>query len=158
MFTGDNSGLWLYRALYKAGFTNKEPLPPAQANCRDGLLLQDCIISAVNRCAPPDNKPTNKEIQNCHEYLDWEIKNLTQAKVYLVLGGIAFNEVKKVFGLKGAKFSHGAHFEIDSNRYLLCSYHPSQQNTFTKRLTEPMFDIIFNKAKHLIKSHSSKIL
>lgn len=148
MFTGDRSGDWLYRALHKAGFANQ----PTSTNARDGLVLRDCWISASAHCAPPDNKPSREELANCAPYLHEELAAMPQAKVYLVLGGIALDTLwpRVGSGARKPKFAHGAEAELPEARTLLMSYHPSQQNTFTGRLTEPMFDGIFRKARRLL--------
>ncbi|NDG84004.1 MAG: uracil-DNA glycosylase [Proteobacteria bacterium] len=146
MFTGDNSGLWLYRALHRAGFANQE----RSENRADGLRLRDAYITAVARCAPPENKPTPVEIASCSPFLKAEIEMLRKVKVYVVLGQIA---LKGLWGVlpdsvkpsKGVpRFTHGARVPLKDGRLLICSYHPSQQNTFTKKLTEPMFDGVFS--------------
>lgn len=151
MFTGDRSGEWLYRALHKAGFANQ-----AQATGRtDGLKLIGCTITAVAHCAPPDNKPTNDEIKNCSEYFERAMR-LHNPKVILALGGIAWNavfdEMKRQGSWNGKRpvFSHGAEVQLSKHQTLIGSYHPSQQNTFTKRLTEPMFDAVFARANALM--------
>jgi uracil-DNA glycosylase family 4 len=157
IFTGDRSGEWLYRALHKAGFANQ----PRSIGPGDGLKLQDCWISCVVRCAPPDNKPSPAETDRCSTYLSHELKLLQGTRVYLVLGQIALNaswpHLVKRFQVQARakpKFSHGGKFELASGYWLLMSYHPSQQNTFTGRLTEPMFDGIFSEAKKLLASRS----
>lgn len=152
MFTGDRSGEWLYRALHKAGFANQ----PTSHHINDGLKLKNAFITATVRCAPPDNKPTPQEIQSCLSYLEWELEKLQQAKVYLALGKIGFDQtwnILKKFGQASGprpQFKHNTAVQLDSKRWLLASYHPSQQNTFTGKLTEPMFDAVFNRAKELI--------
>ncbi|HRK01516.1 MAG TPA: uracil-DNA glycosylase, partial [Oligoflexia bacterium] len=155
MFTGDNSGLWLYRALYKAGFASQ----PESRNAADGLQLRDAWISATVHCAPPENKPTLKEIENCAPNLMAEFEYLSRVRVILALGAIAYKEAIKTLragplGIdpktKIPKFSHGVCTQLPHGRWLLGSYHPSQQNTFTKRLTEPMFDEIFKTARRLL--------
>ena len=149
IFTGDRSGDWLFRALHKAGFAN-------QAACTskdDGLKLSNAIITCTVKCAPPLNKPEKEEIANCAPYLEDELKALKKAKVYLVLGGIGLNGVwpfVKSEGEKKPKFGHNNCVTLASGKHLLMSYHPSQQNTFTKRLTEPMFDRVFKKANQLL--------
>ncbi len=154
IFTGDQSGLWLYRALHKAGFASH----PESRSRDDGLRLMDAFVSCVVRCAPPDNKPLPLELTRCGSYLDQELKLLSSARVYLALGQIAFTVLCNKLGphLSGQakpKFSHGAVVPLPEGRWLLMSYHPSQQNTFTKRLTEPMFDEVFNAAQSLIDSN-----
>lgn len=153
IFTGDRSGEWLYRALYRAGFANQ----PHSTHREDGLELQDAWISCAVRCAPPDNKPSRGEIERCHAYLREELALFPSVRVYIALGGIALDSLWKEIGpqfsaltgarVKKLKFGHGASVELPDGRLVLCSYHPSQQNTFTGRLTEPMFDSIFDRAR-----------
>lgn len=152
MFTGDRSGEWLYRALHKAGFANQ----PEATSARDGLKLRGAWISATAHCAPPDNKPTPEEIGNCAGYLVRELEALRSAKVYLALGQIALAALwpKIGGGKKRPDFGHGRETKLGEGRTLLLSYHPSQQNTFTKRLTEPMFDRVFSRANELIRGES----
>ena len=151
MFTGDRSGEWLYRALHKAGFANQ-----AVANSADdGLRLIDCAITAIAHCAPPDNKPTTAEIANCRQWLAATI-DAVPAKVYLALGQIAWQGMlretrqRNWLAERAAKFQHGGLLRLAGERWLLASYHPSQQNTFTGRLSEPMFDQIFRRARELL--------
>lgn len=152
MFTGDRSGDWLYRALFTAGFANQ----PTSKHRADGLQLIDAFITATVKCAPPDNKPTPAEISRCRPYLLWELGRLDRARVYLALGKIGFdqtwNVLKKHAWAAGPRptFRHGAITKLANGRFLLASYHPSQQNTFTGRLTKPMFDAVFSEAKRLI--------
>lgn len=143
-FTGDASGNFLFPALYKAGFANQ----PRAESRGDGLLLKDMYITASGRCAPPDNKPTPQELDNCQPYLEREIA-IIQPKVIVCLGKIAFDRLLKVFALHGLKFSHGATYKLITGLWLICSYHPSQQNTSTGKLTVKMFDEIWKKAGQL---------
>ncbi len=147
MFTGDNSGVWLYRALHKAGFANQ----PHSDNITDGLQLLDCNITAVAHCAPPANKPLPEEITNCRPYFFETIEAMPNLQVIVALGKIAFDEVIKNISLaeKGPrpKFTHGVETTLQTGLILIGSYHPSQQNTFTGKLTEPMLDEIFEQAK-----------
>lgn len=143
-FTGDASGNFLFPALYKAGFANQ----PRVESRGDGLILKDMYITASGRCAPPDNKPTPQELDNCQPYLEREIA-IIQPKVIVCLGKIAFDRLLKVFALHGLKFSHGATYKLITGLWLICSYHPSQQNTSTGKLTVKMFDEIWKKAGQL---------
>lgn len=166
VFTGDRSGDWLYRALYRAGFANQ----PTSVHRNDGLALNDCYINAVIHCAPPDNKPLPGEIMNCRPYLLREIETLSRLRVVVALGRIAFDAAIAAFGLaqddfeqsdkprrasasRRPKFSHGAECDLQGRVKLIASFHPSQQNTFTGKLTEPMFDQIFSRARSLIEEN-----
>ena len=147
-FTGDASGGFLYPALYKAGFANQ-----ALAESRsDGLILKDLYITASARCAPPDNKPSPDELNNCQPYLEREIR-IIQPKVIVCLGRIAFERILKIHSVRDSawKFGHGACYQLSNGNWILCSYHPSQQNTLTGKLTVAMFDEIWKQAKDLLK-------
>ncbi len=153
MFTGDQSGVWLYRALYKAGFASQ-----AESTARDdGLHLTRCLITAVCHCAPPDNKPTPDEIMNCSGFLDETFEIARNKKVILCLGQIAWQNVWKLLVRQGmakvaerVEFAHGAEATLSNGIRVLASYHPSQQNTFTGKLTEPEFDKIFFRCRDLL--------
>ncbi len=147
-FTGDASGGFLYPALHRAGFANQ----PLAISRDDGLVLRDLYLAASARCAPPENKPTIEEMNNCQPYLEREMEIL-QPKVIVCLGRIAFERVLRLHSIHKAawKFGHGAHFQMDNGTWILCSYHPSQQNTQTGRLTVQMFDEIWEKAKSLME-------
>ena len=150
-FTGDASGGFLFPALHRAGFANQ-----ASAESRgDGLILKDLYITSSGRCAPPDNKPSPEELNTCQPFLEREIEIL-KPKVIVCLGRIAFERILKIFSARNLKFSHGAVYDLNSSftiqpSSLLCSYHPSQQNTLTGKLTVKMFDDIWKKAKDLLK-------
>lgn len=146
-FTGDASGGFLFPALYRAGFANQ-----AEAESRsDGLILKDMYITASGRCAPPKNKPTSEELNNCQPYLERELEIL-KPKVIVCLGRIAFERILRIYSVRKSdfKFGHGAAYRLD-DVWVLCSYHPSQQNTLTGKLTVEMFDDIWIKAKELLK-------
>jgi uracil-DNA glycosylase len=198
MFTGDNSGLWLYRALHRAGFAKNTGF----SDRADGQKLNDCLITTVAHCAPPANIPNQEEIANCQEYL-LKSYELSQPSVIVALGAVAWANVAKLLShnldIPKIKFSHGAAYQITSsptesekqhiNRKtneadakgfvgtstaktetskasafdttelkltVIGSYHPSQQNTFTKRLTEPMLDDIFSRARKVVDSKPSQ--
>jgi uracil-DNA glycosylase family 4 len=148
MFTGDRSGDWLYRALHKAGFASQ----PESIARDDGLELTGAYISAVVRCAPPGNKPLPEERDRCIGYLVRDLDLLKNIKVIVCLGGFAWDGVMRVLREKGCPmdskilFGHGAEALAGPYR-LIGSYHPSQQNTFTGRLTESMLDDIFTAAR-----------
>ena len=146
-FTGDGSGKFLYPALYRAGFANQ----PDSTNRDDGLMLHDLYITASGRCAPPNNKPTNEELNNCQPYLEREIE-LLKPKVIVCLGRVAFERILRISLIHSSafKFGHGVSYKLDSGIWILCSYHPSQQNTLTGKLTVSMFDEIWKKAKELV--------
>jgi uracil-DNA glycosylase family 4 len=153
VFTGDRSGDWLYRALYKAGFANQ-----ARSERRgDGLELRDCYVLAAVRCAPPENKPLPREEKNCRPYFARELALLRNARVIVALGKFAWDaslaalqDARTVRITPRPKFAHGAEAAFPGGITLIGSYHPSQQNTFTGKLTEPMFDRIFVRAKKLL--------
>jgi len=147
-FTGDASGKFLYPALFRAGFADQ----PHSTARGDGLILHDLYITASGRCAPPGNKPTNEELDNCQPFLESELA-LIKPKVIVVLGRTAFDRILRVKSNHpgGWKFAHGAVFKFADGTCLLCSYHPSQQNTSTGKLTITMFDQIWKKAKNFLK-------
>ena len=147
VFTGDRSGDWLFRAMHRAGFANQ----PNAVSRDDGLELLDARVVATVRCAPPDNRPTVEERDRCHPYFERELALLDGARVYLALGGWALNRLAVLEDLRPRpRFGHGAEFALLGGRTLLCSYHPSQQNTFTGRLTEAMFDEVFARARAIL--------
>lgn len=146
MFTGDRSGDFLFAALHRAGYANQSEA----IHSDDGLVLKDAYITAPVRCAPPQNKPTTEEQQKCRTFLQRELKALKNVKVVLALGGIGYTAVAKEFNIKPKpKFGHELEIPLPDSRVVLCSYHVSQQNTFTGRLTEKMFDNVLERAKVL---------
>ena len=146
MFTGDRSGDWLYRALHRAGYASQ----PRSTDRGDGLALTGAWITAPVKCAPPDNKPTPAERDACMPFMRRELVALDSLKVVVVLGGFAHQVVWRELGSgPRPRFGHGAETPLLDGRTLLCSYHPSQQNTFTGRLTEPMLDAVFTRAREL---------
>ncbi|HLW52351.1 MAG TPA: uracil-DNA glycosylase [Candidatus Angelobacter sp.] len=151
-FTGDGSGHFLYRVLHQAGFASQ----PTATHRDDGLRLIDAYITAAVRCAPPQNKPTPKEIARCAPFLDREFAILNQVKVVVALGKIAFdaylNYLKRagaIAGKSGFVFAHAARYPLPGGRIMLCAYHPSLQNTNTGKLTEKMLLDVFRQAKQL---------
>lgn len=155
MFTGDSSGDWLSRALHKAGFANQ----PNSVSRNDGLKLRNCYIIAPCRCAPPKNKPTAEEFDNCSAYMNRELEvflreweDSTSGKAILCLGQLAYRHTLQMLEAKGfgpfkprPKFSHGLEVPISERISLLTSFHPSRQNTNTRKLTEEMFDGVFEQ-------------
>lgn len=146
MFTGDRSGDFLYRSMWRTGFANQA----TSHHIDDGLRLTDAYITAPVKCAPPANKPTREERANCRGFLVRELALLRNVKVVIALGRIAYETVTSEFGLRPRPpFGHGAEIALGDGRTMLCSYHVSQQNTFTGRLTEEMFDGIWLRAREL---------
>lgn len=146
MFTGDRSGDWLFGALHRAGYANQ----PTSLNRDDGLRLQGAYIAACVRCAPPANKPTPRERDTCLPYLARELRHLERVRVIMCLGKFAYDGVATLLGLKRRpRFGHGVETPLADGRTILCSFHPSQQNTFTGKLTAPMFDGVFARARAL---------
>jgi uracil-DNA glycosylase len=150
MFTGDRSGDWLYGALHSAGFARL----PYSNHRKDGQKLDSCYITAAVRCAPPGNKPNLTEFKRCRPYLVEELKLFTRVRVVIALGKIAFDAFLTAYQENGGtipkprpRFGHGASIMLPDGIQLICSYHPSQQNTFTGKLTKPMFQNIFELAK-----------
>jgi uracil-DNA glycosylase family 4 len=146
-FTGDASGGFLFPALHRAGFANQ-----AEATSRsDGLILKDMYITASGRCAPPDNKPSPVELNNCQPYLERELE-IIRPVVIVCLGRVAFERILKIYSLRISvyKFTHAASYQLPNGIQVLCSYHPSQQNTLTGKLTIKMFDAIWEQAKILV--------
>jgi uracil-DNA glycosylase family 4 len=149
IFTGDESGNWLYRALHAAGLANQ----PTSVSRDDGLRLVDAYVSAAARCAPPGNRPTPEELARCRPFLVEELRLLDRLRVVVALGRIAHEGVLAAFAARGdalprprPAFAHGAEHRLPNGLLLLCSYHPSQQNTFTGRLTRAMLDDVFRHA------------
>jgi uracil-DNA glycosylase family 4 len=149
MFTGDRSGDWLYGALHRAGFAER----PESRHRGDGQRLIDAYVTAPVRCAPPGNSPSAAERAACRPWLDEEIALLPEIEVVVCLGGIAYEEVMRMLDRRGTavprprpRFGHGIEVRT-GGPVVLGSYHPSQQNTFTGRLTEEMFDAVFSAAR-----------
>jgi len=153
VFTGDNpggSGELLFEALHRAGYSPR----PRSVDAGDGLRLDDAYIAAINRCAPPANMPTSLERDACSPFLVRELRLLTRVRVILALGGYAWDALLRIFSAEGhgvdrrPRFGHGAEAGIGPYTLLGC-YHPSQQNTFTGRLTSPMLDRVLERAREL---------
>lgn len=153
MFTGDRSGEWLFRAMHRTGFANQ----PTAVHRDDWLVLRDAFVTSAVHCAPPRNVPTSDERARC---LDWtlrEIRLLPSVAVVVALGGLGYDAVLRMADPLGwrrprpkPRFGHGAEIQLGDGPTLLCSYHPSQQNTFTGRLTEEMLDSVFERATELL--------
>ena len=153
VFTGDESGNWLYAALHRAGFANQ----PTSVARDDGLRLRGAFVTAVCRCAPPANRPTPVEIATCRRYLLAELGHLRRLRVVVALGKVAHDGFLAAERARGGslprplpRFAHGAEQHLPSGIVLLSSYHPSQQNTFTGKLTKPMLDRVFARARVLL--------
>ena len=153
LFTGDRSGDWLYEALHRFGFANQAK----SISKSDGMVLQDCFITAVLRCPPPGNKPLSEEIVNCRDYLRRELQLAERKRVVVALGQIAFTafvktwiEAKRELPDAKLKFSHAGEWVLPGDIALISSYHPSQQNTQTGKLTRSMFHRIFRRARSLL--------
>jgi uracil-DNA glycosylase len=154
MFTGDRSGEWLYAALHRAGYANQ----PDSVGAEDGLRLRGAWVTAVVRCAPPANRPLPAERDECLPYLSRELSLLRRCRTIVALGGFGWDGALRALSGLGAtvpspkpRFSHGAETEVGEWALLGC-YHPSQQNTFTGRLTEPMLDEVFSRARERSRS------
>jgi uracil-DNA glycosylase family 4 len=146
VFTGDRSGDWVFRALWRAGYANQ----PTSVAADDGLEVRGAYIAAVVRCAPPANKPTPEERDTCLPYLGRELALLPDVRVIVVLGQFALDALCRLMGVRPRpRFGHLAEHELPGGRVVLCSFHPSQQNTFTGKLTEEMFDAVFARARAL---------
>ncbi len=146
VFTGDRSGDWLYRAMHRAGLANQ----PTAVSADDGLALRGAWVTAAVKCAPPDNKPLPDERNTCRPYLVRELALLTHLRVVVCLGAFAYDAACAHFAVRPKpKFGHGAEVTTPTGLTLVCSFHPSQQNTFTGRLTEPMLDAVFSRAAAL---------
>jgi uracil-DNA glycosylase len=144
MFTGDRSGDFLYAALHRAGYANQ----PSSTARDDGLVLDGAYITAPVRCAPPANKPLPDERSRCRNYLERELRLLTDVRAIVALGQIAYDELCPLLGLSPRpRFGHGVEASLTDGRLLICSYHVSQQNTFTGKLTPAMFDAILARTR-----------
>ena len=146
MFTGDSSGDWLAKALYENKFATKD----TSNRLGDGFELKNSYVTAAIRCAPPKNKPARMEIENCMPYLSEELKILKNIRVIICLGRIAFETFCKLFSIKNKEFGHGRSFSF-SGKTIICSYHPSRQNTQTGRLGWDECTDIFQKANQFLK-------
>ncbi|MDQ3758705.1 MAG: uracil-DNA glycosylase [Actinomycetota bacterium] len=159
MFTGDRSGDWLYRAMHRAGLANQ----PTSTDARDGLRLRGAFVTAIVRCAPPQNKPTIAERDECVPYLARELRVLERVRVLVCLGSFGWDGALRSLRSAGhdvprpkPRFGHGAEARIGPYA-LVGSYHPSQQNTFTGKLTEEMLDTVFTRANELVVAKTRAI-
>ncbi len=157
IFTGDRSGDWLYEALHQFGFANQA----SSTDVNDGLTLADCYIGAAVRCAPPANRPTPQEFAACQQFILGEIRALEGVQAVVALGKVAFDHYLRACRELGLniprplpKFGHGAIYKLPRGKTLIASYHPSQQNTFTGKLTRTMFHRIFFDAKRCLLDHA----
>ena len=157
VFTGDRSGDWLFGSMHRSGFANQ----PTSVGVDDGLRLDDAYVAAAVRCAPPDNKPTTEERDRCRPFLDRELGALPRVRVVVALGGFAYDVAARTIAASGVtiprprpRFGHGAELTAGALTVIGC-YHPSQQNTFTGRLTEPMLDDVFLRARRLARGVAS---
>jgi uracil-DNA glycosylase family 4 len=155
IFTGDESGNWLYAALHRAGFANQ----PTSVSRGDGLRLTDAWVTAAAHCAPPANRPTPEEITRCRPFLLRELELLTRLRVVVALGKVGHDAFLAALRARGEavprpapRFAHAAEHRLGSGMVLLDSYHPSQQNTFTGKLTRPMLDAVFSRAAVLARA------
>jgi uracil-DNA glycosylase len=147
VFTGDRSGDWLFAALHRAGYANQ----PTSVSADDGLVLHDAYVAAAVRCAPPQNKPTISERDNCLPYLRRELELLSRVRVIVVLGKFAYDVMAGMLDVARPRprFGHGVEVPAGAGRTIVCSFHPSQQNTFTGKLTVEMLDAVFSRARQL---------
>ena len=153
VFTGDRSGDWLFSALWRAGYANQ----PTSVSADDGLELTGAYIAAAVRCAPPANRPTPAERDRCAPYLVREMELLAGLRVVVALGHFAHDALCRVLGVRPKPpFGHGSEAELADGRVLLGCYHASQQNTFTGKLTEPMLDAVFARARELGATPTSR--
>lgn len=158
MFTGDRSGDWLVRAMHRAGFANR----PTSVRRGDGLRLVDAYLTAPVRCAPPDNKPTPREITRCLPFLERELALLPGARVIVALGRVGFDVCRRLLAARGVRtrslrFAHGAVHDLrPRGPVLIASYHPSRQNTNTGKLTEPMLNTVFRQARAVLDGEAPR--
>jgi len=145
MFTGDSSGDWVAKVLYDNGFATK----PTSQHSHDGFALNGAYITAATKCAPPNNKPTKEELENCSGFLKKELEILKNVEVIVCLGKIAFDSCCKILGIHGIKFAHGKVF-THNDLTIICSYHPSRQNTQTGRLVWGQWNAVFVRAKKIL--------
>jgi uracil-DNA glycosylase family 4 len=153
VFTGDRSGDWLFASLHRTGFANQ----PTSTHVGDGLRLDGAFVGAAVRCAPPANKPLPHERDNCLPYAEEEFALLPQITVIVCLGQFGWDAACRLLGLRPKpRFGHGAEHALGDGRHLLATFHPSQQNTFTGKLTEPMLDAVFARARELARLRPPK--
>ena len=146
IFTGDRSGDWLFASMYRTGLANQA----VSVSAEDGLRLKDVWVCSAVRCAPPANKPEPEERDRCLPYLERELEALDSARVVVALGQFAYDVIARLLSIRPRpRFGHGVEARAPGGRLVICSYHPSQQNTFTGKLTEPMLDSIFERAQRV---------
>ena len=147
VFTGDRSGDWLFASMHRTGLASQ----PTSIHPDDGLTLNGAFVAAAVRCAPPANRPLPQERDNCLPYAAEELRIMETVRVIVCLGGFAWEAACRIYGLRPRpRFGHGAEHELPDGRVLLGSFHPSQQNTFTGKLTEPMMDAVFARALDIL--------
>ena len=152
VFTGDRSGEWLFRAMHRAGLANQ----PTSTGADDGLRLRDTWVTAPVKCAPPDNRPLPAERDACAQFLTRELA-LLEPTVVVCLGAFGYEWASRHYGVRPRpRFGHGVEVPVAGGPTLLCSFHPSQQNTFTRRLTEPMLDAVLRRAAALAAAGRSR--
>jgi uracil-DNA glycosylase len=148
VFTGDRSGDWLFASMYRTGFANQ----PTSVSVDDGLELHGAWVTAAVRCAPPANKPLPSERDNCLPYAAEELRLMPRVRVIVCLGAFGWDAACRLLSLRPKpRFGHGAEHRLPDGRTLLATFHPSQQNTFTGKLTEPMIDAVFDRARQLVQ-------
>lgn len=159
VFTGDSSGDWLYEALHRQGFASR----PTSVGRDDGLSLRDCYVTAAARCAPPANRPSRSELDTCRPYLEAEIRLLARVRVVVALGRTGYEAWLRASGWwsrlparSRPRFRHGGESRLPDGTILLCSYHPSRQNTNTRRLTRAMWRAVFRRAGRLLEGGATR--
>ena len=152
MFTGDSSGDWLARVMHRYGFASR----PTSESTRDGLVLHDAYVTAAARCAPPGNRPTAAELDNCSSFLRRELDILCNVRVILCMGAVAYGSVCRILDVRPGKFGHSHLYDV-GDLHILTSYHPSRQNTQTGRLTWDAWDGVFSYARQILDGYGTHV-